>query len=114
MAPAPTPLPSVLCVHDDGVNVDTHADLFGGSPLGLQSLEPHFTLGALPASNLVSALQYRVMHYNQSPRGPPGGEMDMRIRDDLLLQVTGLDISFPPHIRYNENLAPTPPTIYIK
>jgi hypothetical protein len=112
--PSPTPLPSVPCIHDDSVNIDTRSDFFGGSPLGLQSVEPHFTVGNLQASNLVTAIYYRVLNYNQSPRGPPGDEMDMRIRDDLLLQVTGLEISLPPHLRYNENVAPTPAMIYAK
>jgi hypothetical protein len=101
-------------MHDDRINIDTHSDFFGGSPLGLQSLEPHFAAGTLPASNLVTALYYRVLNYNQSPRGPPGDEMDMRIRDDLLLQVTGLEISLPPHLRYQENVTPTPGMIYAR
>jgi hypothetical protein len=58
-------------------------------------------------ANEVSLLQYRVMLYNETPRGPIGDEMDMRVRRDLFLQLTALQTtSLPPHLLHRHNLTP--------
>lgn len=65
-----------------------------GAPVGLN--QP-------PVVSRISALQYRVVIYNNKPRAPAGDEMDMRVRQDLLFQLNALETSLPPALRYETN-----------
>lgn len=111
LCPPPILAPSLPCFHDDSGGVEINTDIFG-SPFGPTSPKPPITPGTTQVANQISSFQCRVMHYNASPRGAVGDEMDMRVRNDLLLQLAALEATLPPHLRHRENL--TPQTIYLK
>ncbi len=103
--------PSIPYSHDTASNATINSDIIG-SPFGSNSAQPPIAPGTLPMANQISLLHYRVMRYNQQPRGPVGDEMDMRVRRDLYLQLTALETSSPTHLQHHNN--PTPQTIHLK
>ncbi|KAK4235023.1 hypothetical protein C8A03DRAFT_18175, partial [Achaetomium macrosporum] len=105
------PPPSLPYCYDGRDVPGANTDIFG-QPFGPYSPEPPFVPGTLPVMNQISVLQYRVIEYNTLSRCTAGGEQDMRMRRDFLLQLARLEASLPPSLRYRENM--TPQTIYLK
>ena len=103
--------PSIPYLRDTTRNATINTDILG-SPFGPNSPQPPIAPGTLAIANQISVLHYRVTRYNQTPRGPVGDEMDMRVRRDLYLQLTALETSFPAHLQHHNN--PTPQTIHLK
>jgi hypothetical protein len=83
-----------------------------GSPFGPNSPQPPVAPDALPIANRISHLHYRVMHYNQSPHGTVGDEMDLRVRRDLYFNLKVFESSCPAHLQHQNNL--TPQTLHLK
>lgn len=90
LRPPPLTLLPPACLPD---STGAAMNIFG-APVGLD--QP-------PVVSRISALQYRVVVYNNKPRAPAGDEMDMRVRQDLLFQLKALETSLPPELRYETN-----------